>query len=99
VINPVVDIVTTAELFENQALGEAAVAVPVNCDWALTHKLVTPDIIGSGFTVTKIVWDAEQPVVAFVAVTEYEDVEVGDTVIVELLTPFWLVGFGVVFQT
>ena len=51
VTNPLAETVATPGLEETQAFEFAAVALPVNCDVAPTHKFNVPDIDGLGFTV------------------------------------------------
>ena len=51
VTNPLAETVATLELEDTQAFEFAAVALPVNCDVAPTHKFNVPDIDGLGFTV------------------------------------------------
>ena len=51
VTNPLAETVATPGLEETQAFEFAAVALPVNCDVAPTHKFNVPDIVGLGFTV------------------------------------------------
>ena len=51
VINPFAEIVATPVLLDIQGVLRAAVALPVNCDVAPTHKFNVPDIDGLGFTV------------------------------------------------
>lgn len=51
VTNPLTETVATPILEETQAFEFAAVALPVNCDVAPTHKVNVPDIDGLVFTV------------------------------------------------
>ena len=59
VTNPLAETVATPVLEDTQAFEFAAVALPVNCDVAPTHKFVVPEIVGLAFTVMFCV--TEQP--------------------------------------
>lgn len=52
VTNPLAETVATPVLEDTQAFEFAAVALPVNCDVAPTHKFTVPDIVGLAFTCT-----------------------------------------------
>ena len=88
VTKPVLDMVATPVLLEVHGLLLAAVADPVNCVVALTQMVFSPEIVGSGLTLTSTFCKALQPVVGFVAVTVYIVVVEGVTVILEVVTPF-----------